>query len=197
MDLDALKREWQQSSQPTPAFEENWEKAMQRHRQLHRRIVIRDWIETGAAILMFPMFFAAGLLTASKGLWVSAFGCAWLCLFLVLIPLRLRRARRLQVAPDPTLSHQDYLGAERRALQAQYDLLHSVASWYLLPLGAGVLLVFAGIMGLSLATLWYSLAVAGLYLLIWIANRVAAEKTVRPRLEDIDREIADLAEAAR
>lgn len=192
MDFESLEKAWKSEGDGPDIESQHWEKIMTEDKRLHRKIIWRDRIETAVAVLMFPFFLFFGGFMFANGLIIAGLGCLWLCACLVYIPLKLRRARQLTKQSNMDLGMDDYLHKERAAMVAQYELISGVFWWYLLPLGAGVLMVFAGIRGLSLPTLWYTLGVVGLYGLIYLGNKRAADNQFLPRIQQIDRSLEEL-----
>jgi len=189
MDWDDLRNDWQSRIEAQPAMTRPRPDARQR---LWRRVRVRDGLETAAALLMLPVFGFAAVWLAQDELWVSALFAAALVGALIYIPLRLRRERRRIPEPDPGRPVLEFLQAERSALEAQVDMLRSVARWYAGPIAIGVVGFFVGLAGFTLASLLYTLLVVGLFAAVEYANRAAVRKRFEPALEQIDDQISEL-----
>jgi hypothetical protein len=189
MDWNELRTDWQTRRDAAPAAVDLRPAARER---LWRRVRIRDGLETAVALLMLPLFGFAAVRLAQAGFWVSALFAAGLVATLVYIPLRLRRARRRIPVPDPGRPVLEFLRAERDALSAQADMLRTVARWYSGPICVGVVGFFVGLAGFTLASLLYTLFVAGLFAAIEYANRAAVSKRFEPALERVEQQISNL-----
>jgi hypothetical protein len=163
-----------------------------RERTTHRRVRRRDLLETIVAVLLAPIFAATTYFLAREGVWLSSAASLLLTGSCLYIPWRLRKARRMLPTLRPDTPTLDYLRQERDALQAQYQLLNGILGWYLGPLGVGAVLLYAGIRGLSVDTAIYTTAVLALYGVIYLGNRAAARKQIKPLIDEIDQQIAQL-----
>jgi len=163
--------------------------AKQRDRELHQSVRRRDLLETTVALLIAPFFAYFTWITLGKSMWLAAAASVLLVAWSLFVPWHLRRARKLQ--PDPVLSTDmlTYLRAEKKATQAQYEMLHGILRWYLGPAGVGVILLFLGVRGWSAASLYYSLTVLAVYFAIYVANRRVARRNIAPKIDQIDRQI--------
>lgn len=164
--------------------------------RLARRIRARDYLETAVGVLMLPFFVGGAVFLGSNGLWLASACCIWLAASIGYIIWRMRRERSKLPAPDPSRPLAEYLRAERAAMAAQQQLLASIWSWYLGPLGIGVVGLFAAIRGPSLITLGYTLFVVVLYAIIGIANKQAAKHVFARRVAELDTELQQLEETA-
>lgn len=194
MKWESLQASWQSASGTVE--EAKWKQLMQdakdRERKLHRTVRRRDILETSIALLLTPVFgfFAWSLLV--KGMWVAALASAALVVCCLYIPWRLRQARKLQPDPEMSTDMLAYLRAERDATEAQVHLSKGILSWYLGPIGVAVILLYFGIQGWSLTTLYYTLFVFGLFGVIYLLNQKAAARKIEPRIEQIDEQIREL-----
>lgn len=130
----------------------------------------------------WPVFLAVGLVLAVSGffLWEMA------------------RARRMRARPDAPLPVK--VAGDIAELRHQRRLLLSLRGWYLLPLAAAMVL-FGVSVGLNdpmsayllkepivigaLAT--YAGLCAGLFGVVWMANRTAVRQRVEPRLAELEK----------
>lgn len=161
-----------------------------RSRSLAAGVRRRDRLETVISLAIAPLFAAVVVLGTSA---TGRLGAAILTASCLFIPIRLAHARRLFRPAGPDLSLRAFLGEERERLLAQRRLLRTVLWWYLLPLGAGVVLLF-GSKAQWLGTAVYSAVVIALYWAIHRANQKAIATQLEPRLADVDgmlRAIAD------
>lgn len=194
MNWDVIQQGWQ-STGPAPErseVERMARDARQRARKLHRRVRWRDGLETVVAVVLAPVFAWLFHFMLGHGMWLAAAGSALIAVWCLYVPWRLHRARRLLPDPKASADMLSYLRQERVATRAQYELLRSILRWYLGPAAVGVFMVYYGIRGWSMETLYYFAAVFVLYGLIYIGNRSAASKQLAPALERIERAIEEL-----
>lgn len=189
MDFEQLGNTWRNrpADPAKPSTGELMSSIRARSIALDRTLKHRDRIETWAALLVFPIFAwtsVAGRFTVSR---IGSGVLAAACLF---IPLWLRRARRK--ALDPGLPLTGALAMERARVAEQVRLLKTVLWWYLLPLGAGVLLFLAG----PLKSPWLiglaTLGVGAFYGWIYQLNQRAIREELVPRLDELDFALASL-----
>jgi uncharacterized protein involved in response to NO len=149
---DLICRLWQS----TPAGPERdamqmLETIRKKARAFQRTIFWRDAREIGAAALMVPICVYVAIHTRPSPLMSAGFFLtAASCLF---IALWLWRSRRGAPRPAP----EESVAAYGRALLAGYDrqiaLLRTAKYWYVLPLYASMLTIYAGIIAVSAARL--------------------------------------------
>jgi hypothetical protein len=164
---------------------------------------------------MAATLFARDLIEASAGVFVSAvlalfwkhqgsagwpIGLAIACMLWVTGAFIRERIRthRSRLGPDaPMLAK---LEAEIAELEHQRRLLLGVATWYLAPCAASILIVLATVLFNAPAGALadhrllvggffgaYLVLVGFLYRLIWSVNRRAVRKQIEPRLEELER----------
>ena len=162
-----------------------------RSRRLRKQIRWRDWreliVSAVVAVLIAPV--------AVRGSIVSRIGAVIILGGLALVAYRLWRARQSFTANDfdPALPVVAALEAELKQLDAQIQLLESVAWWYVAPLvGGSIILVAGGRRGVPF-TVGYALLSALLAGGIIALNRRAARGALRPRRAEIVRLLAELA----
>jgi len=194
MKWEALQTSWQSANGTVEEAQlKQWvQAAKDRDRNLHRIVRRRDILETSIALLLVPVFGFFAWFFLGKGMWVAAFGSALLVAGCLYIPWRLHQARKLQPDPEMSTDMLVYLRAERDATEAQYLLLKGILRWYLGPIGVAVILLYFGVQGWSLSTLYYTLLVLGLYGVIYLLNQKAAARKIAPRIEQIDEQIRAL-----
>lgn len=189
MDWDCIRDQWQSRSTQARDAELPLPRGAEK---LWHRIRRRDWVETVIALLLVLLFVAAAGLLWHGGLLVSAGFAVWLAVACLIIPLRLRRARKLFPARESDRSLLDFLHQERRALRRQRDLLSTVLWWYVGPIAVGALGFFIGIRGLH----WHSLAYAAVVLFIGFAieraNQAAVRRSIDPAIRSVDKQIQQL-----
>jgi hypothetical protein len=193
MSLDHLRESWRREALSPPGRKPAEELAAvtERAADLDRAVRRRDRIETAVALALVPIFGWVAWATPHP---VSAVGAAIVALASVVIPVRLRLARRRQ--PVPGLPLAQSLRAELDRIRAQERLLGSVAWWYLAPLGAGVILFMAGAPVAPLFKVGYA-AVVVLFFgrLLWL-NLEAVRRDLRPVARELESWLADLDEAS-
>lgn len=194
MKWESIQTDWQSAGTTVAqtALKQMVQSVKARDRGLHQTVRRRDLIETVVALPMVPIFGFAAWSAVGKGLWLSAFAALLLVACCLYIPWRLRQARKLQPDPQTSTDMLAYLQAERAAARAQYDLLKGILGWYLGPIGVGVILFYFGANGWSMATLYYTLFVLGIYLIIYLLNQMAATGKIAPQIKQIDTQIREL-----
>ena len=188
MELDSLKEAWLRQTvnvDSTRTIDRDVAAAMERGRAMTRRVRRRDWLETGACVLLFPFMVMTALDDDSSLVRADAIVTALAC---VLIPIRLRMARR--AAPDVGLPVLDTLRHEIEHLSAQERLLRTSLWWYFLPLLLGFVLMILGFPGSpvrKVAVLGVGVAVFGVLARVnWKAG-YRSFATRRRELEDLER----------
>jgi hypothetical protein len=151
-------------------------------RRLDRRIRRRDARELVAAavgaLLIAPGVFRGPLL--------SRIGAALMIGGLLLIAIRLTRARRIGGAGcDLSLSVVAATEAELRRVNAQVALLEGVLWWYVAPVLTGAVLMVAGRLGASRLTFAYAAIVVLLAWALVALNARAARRVLHPRRAEL------------
>lgn len=204
MDFERLGEVWRREVGPehgrTPDQELDAVRA--RAAGLERAVHRRDYLETGAALVLLPFFM---WLAVTVGQPVSAIGAAIVAGACVLVPIRLYMARRR--APDSGLPVALALREELRRVRVQERLLGSVVWWYLAPFGVGVILFVAGLpvstgsdtaasAAVVVAKIAYAIAVVALYGYILRLNHRAARDQFAPVAHQLERWLANLDESS-
>jgi hypothetical protein len=141
------------------------------------------------ALALLPIFAWVAWATPHP---VSAVGAAIVALACVVIPVRLRLARRHR--PDPGLALAQSLRAELDRIRTQERLLGSVAWWYLAPLGAGVILFMAGAPVAPLFKVGYAAVVVAFFGWHLRLNLQAVRSDLRPVARELESWLAGLDE---
>lgn len=181
MNLDELKCQWQ-ADRPGAGRDRRTEAEMMEAirlnaRRFDRKILLRDWLETAAAVIVVAVFAAAmpfvgGL--ARTGLAIIIASC-----FYIAWRLHTTRRRHGTARPDQPMAMR--LRLELRKLDDQIKLLRNVHWWYLGPLGVGLVVYSVGIDGWTLGTLWFVLGVVIVYTAIYWLNQRSVRRELLPR----------------
>jgi hypothetical protein len=187
VDFESMGETWRrQDSGSTRSPDEELQSVRNRAAELARTVRRRDWIETGVALVLLPLFAWVALRTPHT---LSAIGAAIVAAACVLIPIRLKLARR--ATPDSALPVTQALRVQLSAVHAQQRLLGSVAWWYLGPLGAGVILFALGMPVSPLFKVSYIAAVVALYTWLLRLNLRAVRQVMQPLARQLESWIAD------
>lgn len=191
MSFDRLGEVWRHHAGPGPVQNPDEEVAAVRARaaELEALVRRRDRIETAVALVLLPIFGWVTFVTPHP---VSAVGSAILALACVLIPIRLRLARR---EPEKAQPLKDSLRAELGRIRAQERLLGSVAWWYLVPLASGVILFVGGSPVPLPFKVGYALAVVALFGWLLHLNLRAVRRDLRPVARALEGWLAGIDEA--
>jgi hypothetical protein len=191
MSLDEAKTYWwsQHEGGPLPRSSDDILRLVKSDaKRFDRRILFRDlreMIAAGiAAVLIAPGAVHASLLTR--------LGVVVVIAALVLVAVRLHRARRTRSAAGMDRPVARVLKEERGKIDAQIRLLETVLWWYVGPIWLGVIMIIAGRVGTS----WLTLASAAVVtLLSWALYRLnvhAARQHLRPRRDELSRLLAEV-----
>lgn len=152
-----------------------------------RTIRRRDRIETIAAVFVALVF----LPQLWWGSWLTRLGVVLFVAGSVLTYVRLSGARRDAPSPDMTAPVVEMIRGRLDSVDAQIRLLESVFWWYLAPLGLGVILIFAGGVGASLAALVYTAVVVAAVFVIYRLNQRAVRLHLQPLRDELVTLLAD------
>lgn len=192
MDWDSLKQQWRHDAPAVPAASIAELQALDK--AMRRRVRRRDLIETVGAVAVAVFFTLTALGMASRGEW-AAFGFSVLLVaWAVVVPLRLRQARRQVPQDEPQLPLVENLGRQRDAALAQARMLEQVWLWYLGPPFIGIAGITLALRGLSMFALVYLAVVVVLYLGIGWYNRRTARTKLRAHAGELQRQIDALNE---
>jgi hypothetical protein len=152
--------------------------------RFERQIRRRDWREMIAAavgaVLIAPAAVHSGL--------VTRLGVVIVIAGLLLIVVKLGRARLAHAAPRVDAPVSAFLQAERARIDAQIGLLRTVLWWYVAPIAIGSVMIVGGTAGASRFTFWYAVGVALLsWGVVWLNTR-----TVRRALRPLRDELTEL-----
>ena len=194
MHWEQFQQQWQQQTVPVaPSPAATVRTVLTQSRRLHRRVRVRDWIETVVALLMLPIFLGAAIHAGVNGDWATLFFSGWLCGWLLFAPWWFWRVRRRLPVPQPEQPLRRFLEQEREAMRAQAHLLESVWRWYLGPPAIGVIGFNFSLSGLTWGAFAYAVIVLVGYAAIDRINRSTARRRFRPRVADIDSLLSELA----
>lgn len=197
MKLDDLKQAWQEEVkvlENQPNIADAIDAIQSETQKLDRSIKFRDITESLIALALVPIWiyhmFSYGHLIELAGLVVLTLSCLY-------IPFKLHQAR--QPKANKLTSVKAFLQLEKTKVEAQVKLLGSVASWYLIPLFVGIVLVRLGanfdvdghFVVDSMITHYLPLVVV-FFALIYFANKHAVRKKFMPVLEKINQRLSEL-----
>lgn len=191
MEFDEMVEAWRR--QPTPATDPAQELRAVRARaaRIARTVRRRDWIETGTALVLLPVF---AWWAVDGPTLMSSIGAAIIAVACIVIPLKLRHARGPE--PDPTAPVLDALRAELRRVRAQERLLSTVAWWYFGPLGIGVILLVGGTNTSAALRIGYAIVVVMVFGGLLHLNLRTARDICWPVARDLEMWIAELEKAS-
>lgn len=191
MELDALRDAWLRRPikvATTWTVDQEIVAVLDRGRRLERRVRIRDWLETGASLLLLP--FAVMMLATGENWWLRL-GGGTMVLVSIMIPIRLRLARRMM--PEPDLPLVIRLHQEIAYLRAQEHLLRTTAWWYFSPILLSVVLMTVGGPGSAAGKGGLIGVVTVLYVVMVAANRRASRTTFAARRHELEEWLENLA----
>jgi hypothetical protein len=180
--LERLRTAWDRRLPPTLPPDDavrELERVRARAREFEAAVTRRDRIEAFCALLLLPIFAWFAVHAAHP---LSRLGSVVLVVACLLIPLRLRLARGR--SPDPSLPVASFLRLQLRLATSQRRLLLTVALWYLLPLGVGVVLFVAGAVPWWWAAAYAALVVA-FFAYLYRLNRAVVRVEVEPREREL------------
>lgn len=161
-------------------------------RTLWRLVKRRDYIESGLALLLMPLFSVFGVLFARNGQWIAVAFLGLIVIGLAIVPWQLWRTRRMMPTPDPEGSVIDFLRDELRAIEAQESQSRWAVLWYFLPIGVGVIGFYTSVNGLTTGSLAYAAIVVLLGVGIDWLNRVWAARKFREAAATLRAQIEQL-----
>lgn len=186
MNLDDAKACWQSQEQLAGVAMSDGqilEMVREESRAFDAKIRNRDLREILLMVVCAPFVLVTLLLPSS---WVARAGALLVLASCALMYWKLRRARGTgDRAASSTLSLTDVLRAQRAKVDAQIDLLNSVLWWYMAPLAIGAVMVVAGASGITGFTIVYALLVVVVSWRIYVANRRAVARVLRPQRDEI------------
>lgn len=195
MHWQQIQQQWQQQVAPevVATSQVSAESVHADSRRLHRRVWLRDGIESVLSLLMVPVFVFAAVRAWQQGnVWTVLFS-ALLVAWLLFLPWWLWRARRQLPVPQPQQPLVSFLVEERDAVLAQARLLETVWRWCLGPVALGVIGFYFSVAGATRASFLYAGVVLIVYAGIDWLNRVTARRRFRRRAADIDSLLSELA----
>lgn len=196
MKLDDLKNDWQETvvDAPSEDLSEVITMLAKQTTQIDKEIKRRDILEISIALCLIPLWIYALLNSAgimqTTGLIIAIISCLY-------IPYRLIKAKK--VAPPKNSDIKSYLTTEKQKIYQQKKLLESVATWYIAPIAASIVLITLGatVNASGVPQLSYHLTVYyGFLLLLIVAiyalNKRAARKKFGPLLTQIEQRLSEL-----
>lgn len=190
MDWDRLRQRWQHDAPTAPAISIDELRSLDR--TIRKQVRQRDLLETVAAAVVAVFFGFTALGSAANGEWVASGFALLIAVWAVVVPLRLRHARRQMPEEEHRFSLMETLGRKRDAALAQARMLERVWLWYLTPPAIGVFGLTLESSGISTSTLVYLAAVLVFYAGVAWLNRHVARTKFRAHADQLQRQIDDL-----
>lgn len=194
MQWEQLQQQWQQRNEAAAA-PPDMRMLLQADQALQARVRSRDRRETLAAIVVVAWFAVSAVLSIIGGAWLQASVHVFIAAWGVVVPLRLRWARRHPGEPQVTASLHEHLRQGRDSAVAQARMLESAWLWYVLPVVAAISVrEWAGSEPSPGDLTYLALVYAGGIVIAWL-NRLAA-RTFRRHAESLDRMLEALEDPA-
>lgn len=187
MEFDDMVEAWRRQATPATDPAQELRAVRARAADIARTVRRRDWMETGIALVLLPVF--AWWAVRGPTL-ISSIGAAIIAIACIVIPLRLRRARGRE--PDPTAPVLDALRAELRRVHAQERLLGTAAWWYFGPLAIGVILLVGGTSTPAALRIGYAIVVVLISAGLVHLNLRAVRDIYRPAARELEQWIREL-----
>lgn len=158
-------------------------------RSFNKKILVRDIVEIGVAVMIIPMgVFIAYLL---PNFFIRT-GAILLIPSALLIIYKILKARRFKKPGQHFISNQEYLENNLVYYQNQKQLLGSVLYWYILPPGICALLILTGL-DLPAMKFYYVLSITiGLGYIVYWLNKVTISKKIDPLIKRLEEELGEL-----
>jgi hypothetical protein len=189
-ELDDYRNAWRQLGSPDAAPSATTAGSRRETAQIQRAaarldtlVRLRDRGETVVALLLLPVFTWLAYATPHA---LSRAGAIIIALCCLIVPLRLRRARR--PPPDLTRPLALAIADEVARIEAQRDLLNGLFWWYAGPLWLGVTLFIIGPLDVAPAVL---VTLVTTLLMAWLVYRNRA--LVRDELDGWSEELRSVA----
>lgn len=169
MDWDQIRRQWQADRADTAGITTSQhakfaapqapdlDEQRRRETRLRRQILRRDFLETGVAVLVAPVFGAIAWSVYQRGHWITLGFCIFLIVWVAYVPVRLWRTRRAMPIADPTAPLLGHLRQQSSALIVQAQMLEGIWIWYFAPCAFGVIGMYLSISGPTPGALLYAL----------------------------------------
>ena len=196
MTFDDMPSAWQGNNDNSLSAEDREATIVHLCRRVERvggSVIRRDLIETIAAVGVILLFGGA---VVSVDSFVSKIGAGFLVLYALFVIYKLHRTRTIQQPAPLDAPVREFCRIELARLDRQIQLLRGVLWWYIAPAIIGANAVFAGAVGLGIASLAYCIVT---FLFAWgvyaLNMRAVARHLVPPRdelanllsqLEDVD-----------
>lgn len=196
MDWNRIRTQWQSGSGKGPVrIDDGMLDALRkRERLLSATVRRRDWLESGIALLIAPIFAFAAWRAGLREAWWPMFFSVWLTLWVAYVPWHFWRVRRRMPRPEAVLPLHDYLRQQRAAMLAQARMLEQVWLWYLAPCAIGVIGLNFAAQGATTGNFIYAAIVLAFCAFLARLNRRAARTQFRDLAAQIDRQLEQLAQ---
>lgn len=182
MNDDELKKLWQEQplDGPVPSAEQLISAMENKMTGFRRVIIMRDFTELVVCVVVMIIF---GFFYYREHALIPRLGHLIVIGSSIFIAFKLIYTRRKNPPAGPAANVVESLRAELNAVRAQSKLLRSVAWWYLLPLGVGIMVStwgkVGGASGLAFNIIYSGLVIA-LYAWINRLNQQARAKRILP-----------------
>jgi hypothetical protein len=154
----------------------------------NRKILVRDLVEIGMALMIIPIgLFIAYLIPD----FFIRTGAILLVPSALLIIYKILKTRKIKNPVQRFTSNQQYLENNLVYYQNQKQLLGSVLYWYILPPGICALLILTGL-DLPALKFYYSLAIAlGVGYVVYWLNKMTITKKIDPLIKRLEEELGE------
>jgi hypothetical protein len=189
MNFDELQKAWQSKgheTQMTINTDLLLQEVRRNQRHFEATIFWRDAREIGVAMLLTGLFGWWGIMGRNWPVLVMALACLGVGIFMLVD--RVRQRRKQPAKADPLKA---CVEASLVQVNHQIWLLKNVLWWYLLPLGASLLLIFGREMwqsGSAKAAIVPAVCTLGCVVLYWgiyRLNQYAVRKALEPRMQEL------------
>ena len=151
--------------------------------KFEKGIKIRDNAEIIVAVILIPVFSVVAYYVQPL---LSRIGAFLTIPGVLIIVFTLRRVKQYRPVYG-RLPLKEYLERYRLYMEKQMQLLMKVVWWYLLPCAIPITLFFIG-----QERYFFALLVLPFYFYVYRLNRWTAEHEIRPLIDQLDQEIAEL-----
>ncbi len=192
MDWNDMRRQWRAAPEAALPRERLIAEVEARDRKLRGIVRRRDWLETGVAVAIAPVFAWQAWRLAERAEWVGFVFCALIVAWIGFVPIKLWHARRALPTPRHDAPLAEYLDAERGAMLLQARMLEQAWLWYFAPFMVGIAGLVFSISGVNLKTVLYTGSIAVFCVVMSYVNRIAARTAFRDHADAIARQINEL-----
>ncbi len=158
-------------------------------RSFNKKILVRDIVEIGMALMLIPIgIFIAYLIPD----FFIRTGAILLVPSALVIIYKILKTRKIKKPVHRFTSNQEYLANNLAYYQNQKQLLGSVLYWYILPPGICALLILTGL-DLPALKFYYALAITmGVGYVVYWLNKVTITKKIDPLIKRLEEELKEL-----